>query len=139
MCRFKFLNNPFKSLTWINIILCFQHMYRHGWKRPFNCDLCNYSTINKSNLVNHINIKHEKPDSRDYSCPQCDKQYKSSNNLNAHMKTHEDILLKCEFCAKTFKSDLGLSQHRFVNCLLQYIGSKNIRGEYFSKFKFKLE
>ncbi|XP_023335213.1 zinc finger and BTB domain-containing protein 17 [Eurytemora carolleeae] len=56
-----------------------QHMYRHGWKRPFNCDLCNYSTINKSNLVNHINIKHEKPDSRDFICPQCDKQFKSSN------------------------------------------------------------
>jgi len=101
-----------KTNTWGHLM---QHMYRHGWKRPYRCSYCSYDSINKSNIAKHEKAKHEAPDLREFDCHICNKKFKIPGQLSAHLKTHEDIKHACDVCEKLFKSDLGLSQHKRIH------------------------
>eukprot|EP00088_Acartia_fossae_P034948 TRINITY_DN3593_c0_g1_i2.p1 TRINITY_DN3593_c0_g1~~TRINITY_DN3593_c0_g1_i2.p1 ORF type:complete len:461 (-),score=18.15 TRINITY_DN3593_c0_g1_i2:122-1504(-) len=91
-----------------------QHMYKHrdSWKKPFKCQFCDYTSINRSNILKHENGQHLNPSERKYNCAICDKSFKTLNNLSQHIASHKNKIFSCEFCTKQFRSNIGLKQHR---------------------------
>jgi len=73
-------------------------------RKIFECNLCDYSTNNKSNYKRHEQFKHKLhvPDPlnlQSYHCHSCDYTSNNKSNLNRHNVTvHKDILIKEETC-----------------------------------------
>jgi uncharacterized Zn-finger protein len=98
----------------------------------------------KKDLARHL-LKHKENPINHYPCSQCERKYKNSNALHAHIKlAHEgyrwtcpycpmeflsitgrklhihknhlqpEIPVKCQFCPKTFPSEVILSRHHYA-------------------------
>lgn len=52
----------------------------------FYCDHCNYKTINKSRLAEHINLNHLARDASLNKCEKCGKMYLFRTSLRRHSK-----------------------------------------------------
>ncbi|KRT80623.1 zinc-finger associated domain containing protein [Oryctes borbonicus] len=69
-------------------------------------------TVNDTEIIN-VNIKLER---KVYSCKICDKSYRSSSSLRAHMRTHSsERPFKCQLCGKDFKHYGSLSYHKLCH------------------------
>ena len=94
-------------------------------KMPFECELCPYRNQFKlrDSLYRHIknfhkginttilreNINEQKP----FSCVKCDKNFSSMDLLKKHEKTKRNcvVILKCNYCNKTFLKRKRLTVH----------------------------
>ena len=56
--------------------------------RPFNCELCPYTTKRKHDLQRHNRVKHSDVQAR-YPCDVCDKDFLYEQNMKKHRKCHE--------------------------------------------------
>ena len=72
------------------------HMLMHTNKR-FKCDLCDYSDLRKSKVVEHTRLKHP---TKQYKCKFFPKVFKSYLELNDHLTEH--VKRKCNFCELEF-------------------------------------
>lgn len=62
--------------------------------RHFSCDDCDFKTYNKSNLFNHIQVKHLPQDSNKNNCYKCGKNFSFSSSFKRHVMIC-DLPLEC--------------------------------------------
>jgi len=82
-------------------------------EKKFDCNICGKIFRSKSDLMNHILIKHEDPDR--FKCHVCDKRLNSKQSLRNHLQTHEensDKPFSCKQCSKSFQLEETLKKHQ---------------------------
>ncbi|XP_059612114.1 zinc finger protein with KRAB and SCAN domains 7-like isoform X2 [Phlebotomus argentipes] len=96
---------------WLKNKLCLRkHMVQHSMVR-FNCDLCEYSALNRQCLRNHVRVQHT--DLKPFCCSQCGRTFKLKNTLLNHMVQHTGLKkFSCQFCSRTFASSGNYYSHR---------------------------
>ena len=87
-----------------------QHKLRH--EKNFKCDQCDYKTINKKILENHVRQNHTTE--RPFKCDQCDFAGASKAALHHHSRTHNDRNFICSICSKGFNSKGKCCSWRYV-------------------------
>ena len=55
----------------------------HEKKKPFKCDICNFSCYQKRDLKKHIESAHE--NKKLFRCDICDKTFNQKTNMTAHI------------------------------------------------------
>ena len=82
---------------------------KNGPKRPFPCDLCEFSSDRRSGLQMHIDAVHQglKP----FKCTQCDAAYGTNTQLTRHIKGAHENAYVCSTCNKSFASQNKLNEH----------------------------
>ena len=86
------------------------HMANHNDKKPFQCELCAYSTVRSDALLRHMRIHTgEKP----FKCDVCQYAAKHKSSLDYHMKTHRgEKPYKCDVCAYSTANGSFLVIHK---------------------------
>ena len=93
-------------------------MRTHTGKKPFKCDVCQYSTAQKSALVIHMRFHtREKP----FECDVCQFSTAQKNVLEVHMRTHtgENLLKNTDHQSNTQNNSLDKKCIDDVNSKLQ--------------------
>ena len=115
-----------------------RHHDTHTDDRLHECEICNITYKSKSNLKDHMKIKHcdtakytcavctlsfpskwkyemhqvSHSDARNFACKQCGKEYKYFHTLADHLKQHvNENSTVCQFCGEGFKSRGQLKHH----------------------------
>ncbi|XP_031438498.1 zinc finger protein 454-like isoform X2 [Clupea harengus] len=85
------------------------HLLTHKGIRPYRCNHCDKSYVNRSSLKAHVsNHTGEKP----HLCEECGKSFFSPGYLRAHMKNHSaDKHHCCPYCGKLFSFLGSLNVH----------------------------
>ena len=106
------------------------HMERYHSKesREHACDLCEYKTKRRDNLLRHERLKHNlfnknfdsidrtfENNNRKYKCPECLKIMKTKEEVEDHLLSKHCTDLVCPKCRKTFKLKQHLKRH-FKSC-----------------------
>ena len=94
--------------------------YHSKESREHACDLCEYKTKRRDNLLRHERLKHNlfnknfdsidrtfENNNRKYKCPECLKIMKTKEEVEDHLLSKHCTDLVCPKCRKTFK----LKQH----------------------------
>lgn len=80
--------------------------------KRFVCDLCNYVTFSKGNLLLH-NRKHT--GERPYACGSCDKRFTRVAHLNQHVKLHSNQFeMHCSLCGRGFSDETERQKHQLT-------------------------
>eukprot|EP00095_Tigriopus_kingsejongensis_P002664 maker-scaffold1023_size69924-snap-gene-0.18 protein:Tk02664 transcript:maker-scaffold1023_size69924-snap-gene-0.18-mRNA-1 annotation:"unnamed protein product" len=103
----------------------------HGGEMPYKCDYCEYATVYKQCLDDHLKRhlrklgKSEDPNTTLwYYCDKCANRYVSQDSLTQHIqRIHEKIVktFACEQCSRTFPSKKILAKH---------VAKEHIKREY---------
>ena len=79
-------------------------------KKPFKCDMCDYSFSEKGSLKRHIASVHE--GKKPFKCDVCSYSASERANLKRHIESvHEGIKYICVICDKGFSSKSHLNRH----------------------------
>ena len=60
----------------------------HENKKPFKCEICDYSFSQKGGLEQHVAAIHEKK--KLYKCDICDKEFTLKQNMSRHVASIHD-------------------------------------------------
>ena len=109
------------------------HTDKRNVKLNYSCQLCPKVFTDLERLERHALI-HKKLESLKkeikvetvlFSCTTCNKQFKSENNLKAHMSTHLDAkTFQCPLCDQKFRQRTDMSSH-IVSTHTQYKDQPN--------------
>ncbi|KAG8199622.1 hypothetical protein JTE90_009457 [Oedothorax gibbosus] len=78
--------------------------------KVFNCSLCPYTTVYKSDLKRH-NLQHT--GERPYKCYVCNKDFTQNHVLKTHMLIHlRQKPFQCEVCQQSFRHAKSLNDHK---------------------------
>ncbi|KAJ0173591.1 hypothetical protein K1T71_010740 [Dendrolimus kikuchii] len=122
-----------------------RHVWTHVPSKPYKCEICNSSYIQRAQLERHLEkhtgivcskcnqtftsktrlIIHEREHmglEKMYcpfkDCPLTNKEFSSDTGYNAHLKKHlEEKLYKCEVCHKQFHSEVNARRHLTTHTL----------------------
>ena len=87
---------------------------KHVKSMQFPCDNCDYKATQRSNLLRHVQAKH---DGVKFPCDNCDYKATQSSNLLRHIKSkHETVKVHCE------RSDYKATN---IGSLIKHLKSKN--------------
>ena len=75
----------------------------------FNCDQCEYRTVDRNALRAHFNRNHA-PKEETHCCEICGKDFNTSETLKNHIQNVHSEKLQCPYCPKFF-TKLNLDQH----------------------------
>lgn len=82
------------------------HLLVHTLERPFSCDICKGTFVDKSCVRNHMqqHIQHY--------CPICNEPFRHAFNIKRHMLVHNGLRpYNCSMCDKTYKHSSHLKRH----------------------------
>jgi len=74
----------------------------------FQCDLCHKVLRDEHTLKCHAKTVHGE---KKFSCNTCGKKFPHKGVLNAHKKTHSNLLLTCSVCQESFKDSSYFKKH----------------------------
>ena len=75
----------------------------------YNCDICSYRCIYRSNLVRHIDSVHN---NILHQCTECTKSYSSKYDLQQHTRAlHGEQKILCEYCSQMFNNRYSIMRH----------------------------
>ena len=81
----------------------------HGEERPFECQLCPKTFVQKYGLTLHMR-SHTKI--APYKCSFCDRTFTQSTNKNRHELTHSAVKpFTCTMCGKGYSTTYELKKH----------------------------
>ena len=82
-------------------------------EEPFSCSRCNFKSMWRSAVYNHIRHVHEKdPNKPLLKCELCDYSTKRPHHMTRHKNVHKkEATHTCPNCDKRFKSMRGLNRH----------------------------
>ena len=118
------------------------HISKHGSEgNKYQCDQCNYQTLQKASLEKHIITHH---DNIRYPCNLCDYKATQRGSLKIHRESkHEGAQFPCEFCGKVFSLKQtqrnhteythGQKRHKCDNC--EYIAGQKTHLNTHKKLK----
>ncbi|XP_078702626.1 uncharacterized protein LOC144928290 [Branchiostoma floridae x Branchiostoma belcheri] len=116
-----------------------QHQLSIGHQRTHKCRHCDFTTHWQKNLILHEKRhsetekyisceicrkdvpkstykRHRERHSRKFTCPTCSKTFPEKGLLKIHTDfTHDNKVLQCSYCDKTFRSYAGYMMHRYVH------------------------
>ena len=87
-----------------------RHVQRHGKERQqHKCNECEEIFLYRHLLTKHKKQAHKK----NFICKECNKIFKSKENLKNHMKTHLETRekYKCDHCEKSYTKKSNLTKH----------------------------
>jgi uncharacterized C2H2 Zn-finger protein len=83
----------------------------HKKIKNFFCDLCDYKTYKKSNIVSHV-LKHRTKPERNIFCSICGIGFLRITSLTTHMRnSHSNDIYACSVCNKEFKNRDSVNKH----------------------------
>ena len=87
-----------------------RHLLIHSPEKPFKCS-CGAEFHRNDQLTRHSKV-HDKPEKvpKVYECNECQKVFKSNQNLKKHLMTHFELSVQCPRC-KDFIPQQSLKQH----------------------------
>eukprot|EP00094_Tigriopus_californicus_P005069 TCALIF_04883-PA protein Name:"Similar to ZNF850 Zinc finger protein 850 (Homo sapiens)" AED:0.09 eAED:0.09 QI:0/0.33/0.14/0.85/0.5/0.28/7/399/1084 len=97
----------------------------HGGELPFKCKECDFATVYKQSLQNHVKLHlrkmgHQEEDGQDplwFYCDQCGNKYVSQDSLKLHIRNVHDKIIQhfpCQSCDKIFQTKKMLLKHTAV-------------------------
>ncbi|XP_019637300.1 PREDICTED: zinc finger protein 879-like [Branchiostoma belcheri] len=116
-----------------------QHQLSVGHQRTHKCRHCDFTTHWQKNLILHEKRhsetekyisceicrkdvpkstyrRHRERHSRKFTCSTCSKTFPEKGLLKIHTDfTHDNKVLQCSYCDKTFRSYAGYMMHRYVH------------------------
>ena len=87
------------------------HKIVHENRIRINCELCEYSALKKSSIIEHTKSVHE---GINYDCGECGKVLSTAVNLKTHKKRKHNngkMSLNCKICDKSFYVNGDLTKH----------------------------
>ena len=87
-----------------------RHMYSHD-KMHYKCEKCEFMCHFESELLTH-NIVHQKTPTHKCMVANCDRWFKRKWELTNHVRTHNDVMLKCDSCNFMTKLKKQLKEHK---------------------------
>ncbi|CAK1542865.1 unnamed protein product [Leptosia nina] len=107
-------NSGFCKTCSMNVSQFEEHMKKHRGDRPFDCESCPKTFLDKRGLHYHINLKHTKTDH--YKCEKdsCSLAFPSMRMLNYHiLKVHGNgTPYKCGICPRGFYRKSDYHRHK---------------------------
>ena len=86
------------------------HLRTHGIGRQIRCEYCSKAFSKPSRLAAHVRSHHK--NIRDFSCPSCDKSFKTRVHLNNHFRQHSgEKPFECPVCHETFRHKASMLSH----------------------------
>lgn len=102
----KFLSSILKTAQSSNYKT---HMRWHTDERPYKCDMCEKSYVQKINLIWH---KQRHTGEKSFECVPCERKFGRKSRYIAHMKIHSSGKVhKCSQCTKEFTHTKFLTSH----------------------------
>eukprot|EP00116_Pleurobrachia_bachei_P008408 sb/3468670/ len=106
-----------------------QHKATHSEEKAFQCNQCNYSTIEKRKLTLHVHRIHSSPKTFKCRIKQCGVKKPSQEELYEHIRTEHPIKKhQCTVCPMSFEKATLLSRH-----MLTHSGVRPFQCEYCDK------
>ena len=109
----------------IQQVLKTQKLAVHDGKKPFKCEICDFSFALKQSLKTHIGSFHE--GNKLYKCEMCDNSFAQKSHLRKHVSSVHDGKKpwKCDIC-----------ETRFLSFLLRFTIQLNI-GQFLARLPLK--
>ena len=108
-CSWPGCGKSFLYPSWLKL-----HETVHSDTRNYDCPIlgCTNSYKLESALDRHMDEKHAEGKT-DYACtfPNCTKKYESKDSFNRHLKTHKNLIFKCNSCKMKPSSKDELEVH----------------------------
>uniref|UniRef100_A0A8C1KA97 Zinc finger protein 335 n=1 Tax=Cyprinus carpio TaxID=7962 RepID=A0A8C1KA97_CYPCA len=128
--RFKCLQCSYRCKRWSSLK---EHMFNHEGTKPYKCEVCDYSSVYKKDVIRHSAQSCVKPSQvpkvSEFPCPICCRVYPMQKRLTQHMKTHStEKPHMCDKCGKSFKKRYTFKMHLLTH--IQNCGNSMFKCEF---------
>uniref|UniRef100_A0A673I799 Zinc finger protein 335 n=1 Tax=Sinocyclocheilus rhinocerous TaxID=307959 RepID=A0A673I799_9TELE len=128
--HFKCLQCSYRCKRWSSLK---EHMFNHEGTKPYKCEVCDYSSVYKKDVIRHSAQSCVKPSQvpkvSEFPCPICCRVYPMQKRLTQHMKTHStEKPHMCDKCGKSFKKRYTFKMHLLTH--IQNCGNSMFKCEF---------
>uniref|UniRef100_A0A4W4GCK8 C2H2-type domain-containing protein n=1 Tax=Electrophorus electricus TaxID=8005 RepID=A0A4W4GCK8_ELEEL len=127
--RFKCLKCSYRCKRWSSLK---EHMFNHQGTKPYKCEICDYSSVYRKDVIRHsasCDGAPQIPKVSEFPCPICHRVYPMQKRLTQHLKTHStEKPHMCDKCGKSFKKRYTFKMHLLTH--IQNCGNSMFKCEF---------